>query len=96
MMRLSDLMGCRVFTESGRELGRLHEVRVRRRNPGDGGHTQLGWIVDGIVVGKRGMLERLGVRGAQSSAPTLDLDVIPWGDLVALEEGRAVVRDRAG
>ena len=96
MIRLSDLFGCRVFTESGRKLGRVHEIRVTRRTDGTDDHTQLGWLVDGIVVGKRGLLERLGVRGAQRSEPTIESGVVSWSDVVALEDGRAVVRDRAG
>jgi sporulation protein YlmC with PRC-barrel domain len=96
MIRLSDMLGCRVFTESGRKLGRVHEVRVTRRTPGTSDHTQLGWLVDGIVVGNVGLLERLGVRGAQRSEATIGSDVVRWDDVVALEDGRAIVRDRAG
>jgi hypothetical protein len=96
MMRLSDIVGARVFTESGRKLGRVHEVRVTRRSPGSDDHTQLGWLVAGVVVGKRGLLERLGVRGAKRGDPTIGSDVLPWDDIVSIEDGRAVVRDRAG
>jgi sporulation protein YlmC with PRC-barrel domain len=47
MMRLSDLIGKRIQTESGLYLGRSHEVRVRDGN------------VLAIIYGAPGFLQRL-------------------------------------
>ena len=52
-MRLSELLGLEVQTESGESLGHVYDVR------GELGARSL--RVTGLVVGKLGLLERLGI-----------------------------------
>jgi sporulation protein YlmC with PRC-barrel domain len=48
MIRVSELVGKPVRTESGEKLGRVHEIRV------DGNR------VDALICGSRGFLQRMG------------------------------------
>ena len=47
MIRASDLVGCVVRTESGKRIGRVHDLRARAI---DGV-----WQLDGLIVGRSGM-----------------------------------------
>ena len=51
-MRLSELIGLPVRTESGENLGRVHDVR--------GELTPRTLKVTGLIVGRLGVLERWG------------------------------------
>ena len=82
MITASQLIGSRVVTESGTRAGRVHDLRARK-------------IADrleltALVVGRRGMVERLISPGAD---PLVRGDVIPWDRVVSLADGRVVVRD---
>ena len=46
MIRASDLIGCELRTESGKRLGRVHDLRAQAA--GDG------WVLVGLVVGRAG------------------------------------------
>lgn len=73
---LSDLIGRGVCDSSGRQLGRVYEVRA---------HWEDGRIaLDEVLVGHRSLLKRL--RGPQARASG-----IPWENVVEIEE-RIVVR----
>jgi sporulation protein YlmC with PRC-barrel domain len=76
VVRLSAVMGVEVVTTDGRTLGRVHDLRVRRA--GDS------YEVEALLVGPRGLLNRLGV-------PT-DADEVPWEAVTTLEADRIVVR----
>ena len=87
MRTLTSLRRRRIVTESGRTLGRCHDVRAEL------GASKL--RVTGLVVGRKGRLEHFGI-GAQASASSTrvrDIDVVPWKDVVRFEENRIVVRD---
>ena len=84
MIRASDLIGCRVLTESGEKLGRVHDLRAHSAE-GDGG-----WLLMGIVVGSGGLLARF--EGAEDE-PVRTGHVVPWEAVVALEDGMVTVRD---
>jgi hypothetical protein len=86
-MRASDLLGCRVVTESGESRGHVYELRA--------GEQGDGLRLIGLGVSTRGLLERFGVAGARRSEPVLPRDVYPWEDVVRLDDGRVVVRDAA-
>lgn len=86
-MRLSELLGLDVRTESGERLGTVHDVRGELR--------PRSLAVTGLVVGGLGLLERLGL-GAPTSADRLRTrDVIPWRDVVRADRHGVVVRDGA-
>ena len=52
-LRLDRLLGCKVLTANNRFLGRVEEFRAERRGPS--------WIVTEYVIGRAGLLERLGL-----------------------------------
>ena len=89
VLKLSKLLELRVEDEDGRALGHVHDVRVRRRPDGPG------YRVDGLIVGPRGLLVRLGWRRARDPAPLSPHDVLPWDSVVAIEPERLVVRSGA-
>jgi sporulation protein YlmC with PRC-barrel domain len=86
---LSSLRRRKIVTESGRTLGRCHDIRAEL----DASKLR----VTGLVLGRRGRLEHFGI-GAQASASNVrvrDSDVIPWTDVLRFEEQRIVVRDQS-
>ena len=82
MIRASDLIGCVVRTESGSELGRVHDLRAHRNG--------AEWLLVGLVIGRGGMVARLG-RGDGGSVRAGR--VIDWPSIVGLEPGTVTVRD---
>ena len=84
-MLLSSLLNKEVVTESGWAMGHVFDVRVEV-----GGGTPR---VDGLVVGKQGVRERLaGTIGGQES-DVLPQSTIPWDAVIRLEKRRLVVRE---
>jgi sporulation protein YlmC with PRC-barrel domain len=84
MIRASDLLGCVVHTESGKKVGRVHDLRAKT--------TQDDCLLVGLVVGRGGMLARLvgdgiGRRGCNSG------NLIPWEMVTRLADGHIIVRD---
>jgi sporulation protein YlmC with PRC-barrel domain len=73
-MRLSELIGRRVVTNSGESLGRIHDVRGELVN----GRLRI----TGLVAGELGVLERYGVgthgSGGATRAKVHGHPVIPW------------------
>jgi sporulation protein YlmC with PRC-barrel domain len=82
MIRASDLIGCKVRTEAGRELGRVHDLRAHAAHDG--------WLLMGLVVGGGGMRARLGGGGEE---PLTKGNVIPWEAITKLEDGLITVRN---
>jgi sporulation protein YlmC with PRC-barrel domain len=76
---LSSLQRRQVETESGRLLGRCHDLR------GEVVGSKL--RITGLCVGRRAWLGHLGIRGHNRHA------VIPWDAVVRIEGKRIVVRD---
>jgi sporulation protein YlmC with PRC-barrel domain len=60
-LRLSSLLGIRVVGHRGRELGRVWDVRAERMTSTPKGRVDEPWVVTGLLVGKAGVLQRLGV-----------------------------------
>ena len=48
MIRASDLLGCVVHTESGKKVGRVHDLRAKT--------TESDCLLIGLMVGRGGML----------------------------------------
>ena len=78
LMRLSELLNREVVTESGRQMGHVHDVRGALV----GGRLR----VIGLVAGKRGILERYGVgthgSGGPEEAKVHGHPIIPWEQVV--------------
>ena len=86
-MKVSDLLGVSVRTESGERLGRVHDLRAEL----EGKKPR----VTGICVGKLGLVERLGIGAPTSAARVRTHDVIAWADVVRADRRGVVVRDGA-
>ena len=84
-MRLSELLGSDVRTESGEELGHVHDVR--------GELTSRSLKVTGLVVGRWGVLERLGLGAPESRARIAVHDFVPWSAVVRADRREIVVKD---
>ncbi len=86
-MRLSDLLGLHVRDESGRRLGSVHDLR---------GELSVSTLhVTGLVVGKLGVLERLGFGAPRSTRRLRSHDVIRWADVVRADRRGVIVRKGA-
>ena len=81
MRTLSSLLGREVVTESGRSLGRCHDLR--------GELTASKLRLTGLCVGRGGLLDRLGIGGHDRH------DTVPWSAVIRIEGTRIVVRDDA-
>jgi hypothetical protein len=69
-MLLSDLLHRSVVTAAGERVGRVVEVHlVQDARPVPGGDHRL--RVDGLVVGRRAVMARLGLTRAETRGPTL-------------------------
>jgi sporulation protein YlmC with PRC-barrel domain len=86
-MRLSDLLGTEVVTEEGEDVGHVHDLRAEL--------TTRTFRVTGIVVGRTGLLERLGLGAPHSALRIRTKDVVDWKDVVRADPRRVVVRSRA-
>jgi sporulation protein YlmC with PRC-barrel domain len=84
-MKLSELLGAAVQTESGERLGHVHDVR--------GELTASSLRITGLVVGGVGLLERLGLGAPGSQARLRSHDVVPWSAVVRADRRGVVVRD---
>jgi sporulation protein YlmC with PRC-barrel domain len=84
-VKLSDLLGTQVRTESGDRVGRVRDLR--------GDLTARTLRVSGIVVGGLGLLERLGIGALRSAARIRTKDVIPWSAVVGADRRGIVVSD---
>jgi hypothetical protein len=92
-MRVSDFLGLPVLTESGDKLGHVFDLRVKRDPRSSSAHAGHRWQVKGLVVGRRGFIERFGLKGAKDARPLLPHDVVPWSALLRIRENRVIVRD---
>lgn len=86
-MRFSDILGTEVTTESGEALGRVHDLRAEL--------TPRTLKINGLVVGRAGLLERFGIGAPESGAAIRTSDVVPWSSVVRADSRRIVVRDDA-
>jgi sporulation protein YlmC with PRC-barrel domain len=83
-VRLTDLLGVSVQTQSGETLGRVRDLR--------GELTTTRLAITGLVVGGVGILERLGSGAPRSAARLRAHDVVPWSAVVRADRRGIVVR----
>jgi sporulation protein YlmC with PRC-barrel domain len=86
-VRLSELLGVGVSTESGERLGHVHDVRADL--------TSRSVKVKGILVGRVGLLERLGLGAPHSTFRRHGQDLVPWTAVIRADRRGVVVRDDA-
>jgi sporulation protein YlmC with PRC-barrel domain len=87
-MRFTELLASEVVTESGQSLGRVHDLRAEL--------TPRTLKITGLVVGRAGFLERLGIGAPESGARIRTRDVVPWSAVLRADRSRIVVRDDVG
>lgn len=83
-MKVSEFQFMRVETEGGRFLG--HVFDLRSHGEPEHGETRDARVVNEIVYGRLGLLERLGIVRA-------DADTIPWEAVKEIKEDKIVVDD---
>ena len=93
MIWLSDLLGADVRTESEERLGHVFDVRVERVQEDAARTGGVTWRVKGLVVGRRGALERFGIPGAKEEEPIIGGDLVPWPAVLEIGDGRVLVKD---
>ena len=86
-MRLSELIGLDVHTESGDHLGHVYDVRAEL--------TPRTLKVTGLVVGRAGLLERLGLGASRRRERLRTDDVVQWRRVVRADRRGLMVRDAA-
>jgi sporulation protein YlmC with PRC-barrel domain len=86
-VNLSDLLGLEVRTESGHRCGRVHDVRAELK--------PRSVPVVGLVVGKLGLLERLGFGVPGSPERLRSDDLIAWSEIVRTDRRGVIVKDGA-
>ena len=84
-MRLSDLLGLDVQTESGERLGRVYDVRAEL--------TRQSLRLTGLVVGQAGLLERLGLGAPRTNTRIRVHDTLPWSAVIRADRRGVVVKD---
>jgi sporulation protein YlmC with PRC-barrel domain len=84
-MTLRDLLGLPVRTQSGETLGRVHDVRGRL--------TSRTLRVEGLVIGRFGLLERLGIGNPVSANRVHLRGAVPWSAVTRADRRGVVVRD---
>lgn len=86
MIRLSELEGMRVVTENGEPLGRVWELQSAGSAKCE--PQQQRRRIEQLVVGRLGLLERLGWRELRAV-------VVPWSKVLRQKPGVFVVEGRA-
>jgi sporulation protein YlmC with PRC-barrel domain len=87
-MRLSELLRRKIYTESGRELGHVHDVRAELR----GDRLQI----TGVIVGRHALLEHFGIglsKGTTGTKMRTNASVVPWSAVVRFGPRSLIVRD---
>ena len=94
-MRLSDLLGAKVVSDNGEVLGHIHDVRVRRLGHRTPDRRQF--RVTGLVIGSRGLRERIGLDTSRSNAEIVDREFVPWDQITEIDNSqRHIVVSRRG
>jgi sporulation protein YlmC with PRC-barrel domain len=83
-MRLSDLLGCDVVTESGWPLGKARDLRVET--------SERTAKVTGLVLTPPGSSGSI-LRWRSTDGHTTQHEVVPWDAVQSIEEGRIVVKE---
>jgi sporulation protein YlmC with PRC-barrel domain len=98
-MRLSDLLGSEVITQTQQRVGRVHEVRAVQDGPLQG-NFGAALRIDGIIVGRGSLATRFGLDRKDVKSPAAIRVVlerirgrrlyVPWSSIIAIEEDRVI------
>jgi sporulation protein YlmC with PRC-barrel domain len=92
-IRVSDLLRSRLVTSSGAELGRIWDVRVERQTKVPDEHVNEAWRVVGLIAGRRGWKERIGLSPERD--PAEGETFTPWEAVQNIGSGLVTVADSA-
>lgn len=70
-MRLSDFLRMHAVTSDGTEIGKIDDVRVRVEVDEDRNAAEGRWFIDGFMVGRGALGNRLGYDGEHVEGPAL-------------------------
>jgi sporulation protein YlmC with PRC-barrel domain len=87
-MLASTLLGRTVVNGSGTRLGRVRDMQITRLTDDPSPEVREDWIVSGLLIGRRGVLQRFGfTRRERRSADTgaTPPNFVPWENVVDLE-----------
>ncbi|HEX3561233.1 MAG TPA: hypothetical protein VHU24_00230 [Solirubrobacterales bacterium] len=90
-IRVSELLRSRLVTASGRDLGRIWDVRVERQTQVPDEHVNEAWRVSGLIAGRWGWRERIGVW--PEGDPDHPEIFTPWASVRELADGIVTVAD---
>jgi sporulation protein YlmC with PRC-barrel domain len=93
-MRVTDLLGATLVTESGRRLGHVFDVRVKRDPRSSSERADQKWKLDALLYGERGLIARFGLFAARERVSRGRHEELPWSEVVAIAAGEITVRDR--
>jgi sporulation protein YlmC with PRC-barrel domain len=90
-IRVSGLLGSRLVTGAGRDLGRVWDVRVERQTKVPDERVNEAWRVTGLIAGRWGWRQRIGM--SSEGDPLSGEDFTPWASVLDLADGVVTVAD---
>jgi sporulation protein YlmC with PRC-barrel domain len=90
-IRVSELLRSRLVSSSGQDLGRIWDVRAERQTEVPDEQVNEAWRVTGLVCGRMGWQERIGV--SSEGDPVEGLTVVPWDSVLELAPGAITIAD---
>ena len=93
-MKLTDLLGATLVTESGERLGHVFDVRVKRDPRSSRERADQKWKLDALLYGEQGLIARFGLFAARERVSRGRHEELPWSEVVAIAAGQITVRDR--
>jgi hypothetical protein len=84
-MKISDLIGKAIVTVDEKTLGHIFEI-VSENRPKEA-ESMKSVPVSGLVYGRRGLLQRFGLREPQ-------VQTLPWDEVVEIREHQVIVRKK--
>jgi sporulation protein YlmC with PRC-barrel domain len=88
-LRVSDLLGSRLTTGSGADLGRIWDVRAERLTKLADERVNETWRVIGLIGGRSGWKERIGL--TPEGDPSPGKTFIPWESVLEVGSGAVTV-----
>jgi hypothetical protein len=92
-VKLTDLLGAELVTESGERIGHVFDVRVKRDPRSSADRADQKWRFDALLYGEKGLIARFGLFAARQHVSRGNHDELPWSNVIAIAEGRITVRD---
>lgn len=92
-IRVSELLRSRLVTASGKDLGRIWDVRIERQTEVPDERVNEAWRVIGLTSGTMGWKERIGLSPEED--PAKRESFMPWESVQELGSGVVTVVDSA-